>query len=260
MPSPPPPEMPGRGRNLTGRLVDTLGARIRDGALQPGDRMPPEPELIREFAVSRTVVREALQRLAAQGLIETQHGVGSFVRRPPPAATLLSVDDRDLKLRDLLAMLELRICVEVEAAGLAALRRSDEHLTRMQAALDGFESHRRAGASTAQDDYRFHVEIANATGNPFFEQVLSTLSNATLAHHRAEASAGAPPAAADPDRHAPFPPAFPTLGRRKELALMEHQAIHAAIRAGDAASARAAMTLHLSNSRDRLRTLLGTHG
>lgn len=78
-------DRPIRAKSLTHRLVDDLSARIRQGVLRPGDRVPTEPELVREFGVSRTVVREAMQRLQAAGLVETQHGVGTFVLAPAPA-------------------------------------------------------------------------------------------------------------------------------------------------------------------------------
>lgn len=241
--------VPARAKSLTQRVVDEISTRIRQELLRPGDRVPPEPELIREFGVSRTVVREALQRLQASGLIETQHGVGSFVRAPLPAPPLLSVDDAHMQLRDLLAMLELRICLEVEAAAMAAMRRTDVHLERMRAALAAFQAHLEAGASTAEDDFRFHLQIAMATGNSYFEQVLSNLGNATIARRRVEVPV------AEPDDGSRFATAFPPLGRRKELALREHLAIFEAIRAADPAAARAAMFMHLNNSRERLRRL-----
>ena len=235
-------ERPVRAKSLTQRLVDDLSARIRQGVLRAGDRVPPEPELVREFSVSRTVVREAMQRLQAAGLVETQHGVGTFVLAPSASVTLLALGGKEVSFAELLEMLELRITVESEGAALAALRRTEEHLAGMQQALEDFEAHWKAGASTVEDDYRFHLQIAEASGNRYFGDVLRGLGKATISRPKAEAGESQPASA----------------GQRKELAHQEHLAIVEAIRRGDAAAARAAMFMHLNNSRERLRRLVGS--
>ncbi|MES1266041.1 MAG: GntR family transcriptional regulator, partial [Variovorax sp.] len=71
-----------RGRGLAHGLVEDLSLKIRDGALRPGDKLPTESEIMQAFGVSRTVVREALSKLQAGGLVETHHGVGTFVLQP----------------------------------------------------------------------------------------------------------------------------------------------------------------------------------
>ena len=68
-----------RPRTLALELVDSLGDRIRDGRLAPGDKLPTEAEIMAQFGVSRTVVREALSKLQASGLVQTRHGIGTFV-------------------------------------------------------------------------------------------------------------------------------------------------------------------------------------
>src|SRR4030095_6914518 len=68
-----------RGRNLAERWVGEFTGEIRQGKLRPGDRLPTEAEVVRRYGVSRTVVREALSQLQAAGLVETRHGVGTFV-------------------------------------------------------------------------------------------------------------------------------------------------------------------------------------
>ena len=72
-----------RARTLAHELVESLGDRIRDGRLAAGDKLPTEADLMAEFSVSRTVVREAISRLQAAGLVETRHGVGTFVVASP---------------------------------------------------------------------------------------------------------------------------------------------------------------------------------
>lgn len=232
-----------RPRSQPQRVVDGVSERIRNGSLKPGERVASEPELMREFGVSRTVVREAMSRLQAGGLVETHQGVGTFVLAPPVAAPpLLSIDARNVQVHQVLSMLELRISVESEAASLAAMRRSDVHLAAMREALDAFESQRQAGGSMVEEDFRFHGQIAAATGNEFFEEVLRTLGRATLASR---------------DR---FAEAMPALRRFKEVAQREHEAIYDAIVRGDPGGARAAMFMHLNNSRERLRSTLASSG
>src|SRR5688572_3328106 len=141
------PEQPTRAKSHPQRIVDGVSARIRGGELKPGDRVPSEPELMREFGVSRSVVREAVSRLQASGLVETRQGVGTFVLAQPAAQPLLNAAPRDLEVRRVLAMLELRISIESDAASLAAQRRTEEHLAAMRQALDAFDAHRRSGES-----------------------------------------------------------------------------------------------------------------
>lgn len=237
-------ENPSRVKSQPQRVVDGVSQRIQGGDLKPGDRVPPEPSLMREFGVSRTVVREAMSRLQASGLVETRQGVGTFVLAAPLGGQLLSIGLRDVQVRQKLAMLELRISLESEAASLAAVRRQGEHLTAMRQALDDFDEQRRAGKSTTESDFQFHVQIAAATGNEYFEEVLQNLGNATI------------PRSSDVPAPAPgarFGEAQPVLESGKAITQREHEAIYDAIRRADPAAARAAMFMHLSNSRERMR-------
>jgi DNA-binding FadR family transcriptional regulator len=165
-------------------LADELRADITSGRLQPGERLPPEPELCVKTGVSRSTVREALRLLASQHLIVTTRGVtgGSFVAHPDAAQladglsagfTLLT-NSAAVGLADLL---ELRRALEVPAAGLAAVRRTDEHLIELRGAffdpmVDDFDM--MMAAHTA-----FHTAVAKATGNPLFELVVSPLYHAS---------------------------------------------------------------------------------
>ena len=93
-----------------------------------------------EFGVSRTVVREAISKLQASGLVDTRHGIGTFVVGLGDAAPFRIAPEQFATLRDVIAVLELRIGVETEAAGLAATRRTEQNLLDMRAALDAFSS------------------------------------------------------------------------------------------------------------------------
>lgn len=247
-----------RAKSQPQRVVDGVSDRIQSGSLKPGDRVPSEPELVKEFGVSRTVVREAMSRLQASGLVETRQGVGTFVLAPPAAQPLLAIGSRNVKVRQVLAMLELRISLESDAASLAAVRRSEGHLAAMRDALDAFDAHRRAGESTVEDDFRFHVQIAAATGNEYFEEVLGSLGSATIPRRMTRPAQAVEPAgdATAPEHAARFGDPLPSLEPGKEITQSEHEAIFEAVRRGDAAAARAAMFMHLTNSRERLRRIV----
>jgi len=164
-------------------LADELRDDITSGRLQPGERLPPEPELCVKTGVSRSTVREALRLLSSQHLIFTTRGVtgGSFVAHPDAKKlsegfatgfTMLT-NSADVGLADLL---ELRRALEVPAAGLAALRRQDEQLIEIRGALfdpaiDDFETMMAAHAA-------FHMAVAKATMNPLFELVVRPLYHA----------------------------------------------------------------------------------
>src|SRR5437868_6597843 len=141
-----------RLRNLAHELVEGIGARIRDRVLKPGDKLPTEAEIMREWGVSRTVVREALSKLQAAGLVDTRHGVGTFVLEPP-APSGFRIDPAEIETAvDVLAVLELRISLETESAGLAAMRRTQEQLAEMRIALDELASGDTSGNDTVSPD------------------------------------------------------------------------------------------------------------
>jgi GntR family transcriptional repressor for pyruvate dehydrogenase complex len=227
-----------RLRNLAHELVEGIGARIRDRVLKPGDKLPTEAEIMREWGVSRTVVREALSKLQAAGLVETRHGIGTFVLEPP-AASGFRIDPAEIETAvDVLAVLELRISLETESAGLAAQRRTDEQLAEMRRALDEMASgEHQGGRDTVGPDFRFHHLIALSTGNRYFADIMSHLGATLIPRARINSSR-----LARED--------MPQYLRRLER---EHEEIYDAIARRDPEAARAAMRLHLTNSRERLR-------
>jgi len=228
-----------RQRPLAHDLADALGQRIAVGELEPGARLPTEAAFMDEFGVSRTVVREALSKLQQTGAVQTRHGVGTFVVGPPDAGKGFRIAPRHLAtLRDVIAVLELRIGIETEAAALAAQRRDAAHLKTMRAALDEFNRAVDAGRDAVDADLRFHREVARATGNPHFAGLMATLGAKIIP--RARLQAVETPAAAE-------------LAVYLKRINTEHESIYDAIAAGDAEAARAAMRTHLANSRERRR-------
>src|SRR5881409_4201348 len=115
---------------LSRRLFEQLAGEIRSGRLAPGARLPTEQALTRAARVSRTVVREAVAALRAEGLVITRQGVGAFV--PENARRPLRIDfDQLSPLRAVLDVMELRTGIEIEAAGLAADRGSASQIRRI---------------------------------------------------------------------------------------------------------------------------------
>ena len=110
-------------RSLAQELVTVLTERIRSGQLKRGDKLPTESQIMAEEGVSRTVVREAISRLQAAGQVETRHGIGTFVLDAPSTGGFRIDPATVVTLREVLAVLELRIALEIESAGLAAQRR-----------------------------------------------------------------------------------------------------------------------------------------
>ena len=223
-------------RSLANLLSEEFENKIRQGLFGEGDKLPTESELVRSYDVSRTVVREALSKLQASGLVETRHGIGTFVLPARQNPGLVLSDTELNETVDVLAVLELRISLETEAAGLAAQRRQDTHLDAMRNALLAFEHNFAMGGETISHDLAFHLSIAQATGNRYFQDILQHFGSMLIPRNRI-ASIDKP--ARDPDYL-----------RRVNR---EHEEIYAAIERQDADSARAAMRIHLTNSRERLR-------
>jgi GntR family transcriptional repressor for pyruvate dehydrogenase complex len=225
-----------RSRNLAHALVEGISESIRSCAIRPGDKLPPESEIMAEHGVSRTVVREAITRLQAAGLIETRHGIGSFVRAVPTGLEFHIDATAILTVRDILAMLELRISLETEAAALAAARRGEGHIDEMRKALTAFQNNLGSAVDTVEPDFRFHLQIAYSTGNRYFADIMSYLGTNTIPRTRVDVIQN-------------------SAVQMQYLRLVngEHESIFEAILRRDPEDARAAMRAHLTSSRERLR-------
>lgn len=229
-----------RRLSLAQQLVQDLSRQILAGELPPGSKLPTEQVIIKARGVSRTVVREAMSRLQAEGLVETRHGIGTFVVDTTRPGDFQGARQVKGGAFDPLAVIELRLSLEVEAAAIAAQRRSAAQLQALRAALDA------AGASPAPDaglEFEFHLLIAQCTGNSFFIDAMSHLRTTlvlTAQPQSAPDSAMHVRAAAHPAA-APHVPTLPSPTREREQ-------IYHAIAQRDADVARAAMRLHLINA------------
>ena len=229
--------MDGTGRkSLTEQVREALAARIAGDSLKPGDRLPSERELIAEFGVSRTVVRDAIARLRAEGQVESRQGAGVFVR---DAALPQTLDDRVATLSSIVETIEVRAAIEIEAARLAALRGSPAQLTEIGVRWEDMQRAESAEESEAAD-LAFHLAIAAATNNRRFVEFFDFLGSRTIPRAQLRALRQAPPA----------PPDY------AERLLQEHRAISDAIFAGDADAAGEAMRRHLTTSLDRYISLI----
>jgi GntR family transcriptional regulator, transcriptional repressor for pyruvate dehydrogenase complex len=228
--------LPRKRHTLAQGVVEQITASINSGALKPGDKMPTESAIMEQHGVSRTVVREAISHLQAAGLVQTRHGIGTFVLEKPRNNSLGIDAESIVTVRDVLAILELRISMETETAGLAASRRSEAQVAELEQALGDMRQAMEQGRASVEADRRFHLAIAKATGNRYFVDILGQLGQAIIPRARVDT------AHLTQDRPADY----------LERVHREHEDIFRAIQRQDPDAARAAMRTHLSNSRERL--------
>jgi len=219
---------------LAQRVVDGLKADILGGTLPPGTKVPSEAALTETYAVSRTVVREAVSRLQAEGLVETFQGRGSFVLAVPQPSTFSLETSAIRTHHDVLDMVDFRIGVESEAAALAAAAVTPESAAAVREALDQLAEAGHEGAVEA--DFAFHRAIAVATGNRFYVDLLDALGPMMIMLPRTDL----------PDEYSL------TDAAHVERVHREHRAVADAVAAGDRDTARAAMRVHLGSTRRRL--------
>ena len=155
-------------RSLVDQALEQLRARINNGAWEVGQRLPTEPELAAELGISRNTVREAMRVLAFAGLIEIRQGDGSYLRgRVDPMDTL-----RALSSCSLAQIRETRQILEVEAIGMAALRRTDEDLRLLHQALEESGQHYHGELDTyICCDLLFHQRLIDAAHNPALSEL-----------------------------------------------------------------------------------------
>ncbi len=213
-------------------LVSTVAAELRDDIREHheiGDKLPTEAALAERFGVSRTVIREAVATLRTEGVLETRQGSGIFVARTraEPVFRLTRSAAWEQHLR---SILELRLGLEVAAAGLAAVYRTERDLEVLDEALNAMATPemRRSG------DLRFHTALAAASRNEHYARLLPLLTR--------EISALIREAHSDKGLYR-LPPS--------ETLVAEHRRIYDAIRMGNSQAARTAMETHLHNSAHR---------
>ena len=220
-----------------GRLADRaysgIVAMINADGLAVGDRLPSEARLAERFGMSRTVVREALVRLAADGITEARRGAGSFVKSRPSDQLVSYMPLAQMPTT--MGTYEVRFVLEAEAARLAAARRSEEELAAIEAALARLRAALLSSAPAHAEDMELHRRVVEATANPAFLVAFEALFPDVDRIMRAgvDISRARPPE---------------VIGAM----MREHEMIVEAIRAQDSDGAALAMRWHLAEGRKRL--------
>jgi DNA-binding FadR family transcriptional regulator len=206
--------------SLSQNILDALAEYVQDEGLKPGDRLPAEREIADRLGVSRPIVREALGRWAALGVVETLNGRGTFLRAavaPGTTHLILSVPG---EREALLQTLELRRALETEAAALAAERATAAQVAELWQLLEAVESAYDRVGDAPEEDWAFHQAVYRAAHNPLFLQLIEAVMG--LFHRFWENPLGKP-----------------DFGRR---GLRHHRTLVECIAAKDPAGARAAVS------------------
>jgi len=221
-----------RAPRLAEQLYTQIYKLITAGHFPVNSKLPSEAELCEAFGVSRPVVREAMSRLHADGVVETQRGAGSFVRlrRDAELFKLAPIGG----LPELLRCMELRSAIEGDAAYLAASRRTDEDLEEMRAALAELAQAIETRQIGHAADLRFHQAVAVACRNDLFANCLQALSTQIFDFMRVMRSL-----------------ALSSTHARLRMVQDEHVQIYRAILEEDPDRARQAMRQHIANSKSR---------
>jgi GntR family transcriptional regulator, transcriptional repressor for pyruvate dehydrogenase complex len=225
---------PAAGMSLAARVAAALQDKIRSGSLPDGARLPTEHALAQHFGVSRTVIREAIAALKAEGLVETRQGSGAYLRRPDPTRIEAAFRIDPLTraaVGNLLQLIEVRRVIEAEIAALAATQRSAGQLAEIHRALARIDASEGDGV---EEDVGFHLALARATGNPYWagmvEMFAGQLRTAVTVTRANEA-------------------------RRRDFAEQvrgEHARICQAVAAGDPDAAREAAAEHMAQAAARV--------
>jgi DNA-binding FadR family transcriptional regulator len=220
---------PGDSRRLYQQVADQIRQVIEQGSFGPGSRLPPERELALQLGVSRPSLREALIALEIQGIVEIRMGSGVYVCSavPPADGGTLALGESPCELLQARAVLESRVIV------LAAARVTPQGLERVKSCLETMRLEMRCGDHPVETDRRFHVAIAELTGNSILARLVGNLFDGrheAISSHMARRSEST---------HA------------WEVAFQEHERIYQALEARDPLEAAAAVFTHLKASQER---------
>jgi len=177
--------MPARRTRLSHAVTEELQRQITTGALTPGAQLPTEQQMVMQFGVSRTVVREAVSALRANGLVEARQGSGVFVTGSRPEKNPGIFSEDIASLASTLELFEVRAPLEIEAAGIAAMRRSVAQELAIQSALEHFNTSIAQSRSPVDADLELHMTIAGATNNRFYADALIFLARRTVSRPQA---------------------------------------------------------------------------
>lgn len=216
--------------SLADRVVGLLRRSITDGSLKPGTRLPTGLQMAEQYGVSLMVIREAISSLRADGLIESRQGAGVFVAQPgsQPFRIQPLLNPGPDAVRN---VFELRMSVEVSAAGFAAARASRKQIANLRRVHQSMSDEAASGSACIDEALAFHRAIAEATNNELFLEFIIFLARTIRESIRSTRSNDGKWMMPD--------------------VLSEHAEILDAIRAGDVLKAQDAAKMHMTNSLNR---------
>ena len=224
----------------TTQVTEWFAREIRSGRLKSGEQLPTEQQLIEQFKVSRTVIREAMASLRSDGLVVSRQGSGVYVADHDTNPTFRIVSDEIRSLDEVQNILQLRLAVEIEAAGAAAAMRSDDDLVQMRHWLDEIDRNIAVGGGAIEADFAFHRTISQATGNPYFERFMHFLGPVMIPRQSVR------PLTLTPEKHRQY----------LQGVQLEHRRIYRAIESQDVDGARLIIRKHLEGARARYRRMV----
>lgn len=227
-----------RPRRLPDEIASSILEAISRGDLQAGDRLPTEMDLSDQFGVARTVVREAISLLKFDGVITARQGVGAFVSESSSRRSFRISPSCFAKRQQLVKLLALRTSVQADAAAAAVMRRSDQQLAEMAAALDRFAEAMGEGLELAEirvdAEALFYRLIAEASDNEYFVEFIQLIDAKLMENLRSVVVKNA---------------MVSEIGARVQA---EHDEVYRAIRDRDAERARTATRTHFESAARRL--------
>ena len=162
--------------NPVDKIIRQIKELVSSGYLKPGDRLPPERKLAEKIGVSRSHIREAIRKLEFYGIVKTLPQSGTFVSSIGIVALEgLMTDVLKLEQSDFASLVETRVILEVEAARLAAERRTAQDLEAIQQAMQAFEQTVKSNISGVTEDLNFHFKIAEASHNTVLKSLMKVI-------------------------------------------------------------------------------------
>lgn len=158
-------------------IINQIKNLIASGQLKPGEKLPSERKLSERLSVSRSAVRDAIKKLEFYGVLKTHPQSGTVVAGMGITALqgllseILKVDGSDFK-----SLVETRVILEINSARMAAERRTEENIEKIQNALDKYYDKLKQNLPTVEEDLMFHLEIAEATQNPVLKSLMMVIT------------------------------------------------------------------------------------
>lgn len=223
-------------KRLTDQIIDQLVSMIMNGKIRRGDKLPPEPILMKQFGVGRSSIREAIRALSLIGLVTVRPGHGThvsvtseeFFTKPLGWGIMMMGQD---KLHE---FIEARIALEQTIVGMAAERATDEEIAELKHHQVKLRAAKKPGQKAIQADLSFHNAIAKASHNSVLIKLLSVLRQPMRGWMEQKAS---------------------VVGGYDEV-IEQHDAILSAIEAHDVERAKSALREHLESVRERVAAIL----